>query len=131
MPTRQGADTRSSQIIRHIYEVRAYQRADRYVVVVTRLFIKQSAYYIPGRGGSSLRIVTEAYAGETTRAPGADDKNTSNCSGPSGNTSSTKVMNKSRKLTPGARMSSLVSGMKSSPTVHEKIKLIINNDRFW
>ncbi len=81
--------------------------------------------YIPGRGGSSLRIVTEAYAGETTRAPGAADRNTSICSGPSGNTSSTKDINTSKKLTPAARMSSLVSGMKSSPTVYGKI------DKIW
>ena len=71
---------------------------------------------IPGRGGSSLRIVIEAYAGETTRAPGAADRNTSNCSGPSGNTSSMKVMNTFRRSSPVPRMSSLVSGMKSSPT---------------
>ena len=73
-----------------------------------------------------MRIVTEAYAGETMRAPGAADKNTSNCSGPSGNTSLTKVMNTSRKLTPAARMSSLVSGTKSLPTMHVKI----NNDKY-
>ena len=68
-----------------------------------------------------MRIVTEAYAGEIMRAPGAADRNTSICSGPSGNTSSTKVMNTSKKLTPGSRVSSLVSGMKSSPTVNMKI----------
>ena len=62
-----------------------------------------------------------AYAGGTTRAPGAADRNTSICSGPSGNTSSTKVMNTSKKLTLGLRVSSLVSGMKSSPTVNMKI----------
>ena len=73
---------------------------------------------VPGRGGSSLRIVTEAYAGETTRAPGAADRNTSNSSGPSGNTSSTKLMNAFRKLASAVKMSSVVSGMKSSPTVH-------------
>ena len=71
--------------------------------------------YVPGRGGSSSRIVMDAYAGETMRAPGAADRNTSNCSGPSGNASSMKVMNTSRKLSPALKMSSLVSGMKSSP----------------
>ena len=73
--------------------------------------------YVPGRGGSSLRIVTEAYAGKTMRAPGEADMNTSSCSGLSGNTSSTKSMNTSRKLSPAVRVSSLVSGMKSTPAV--------------
>ena len=72
-----------------------------------------------------MRIVTEAYAGEITRAPGAADRNTSKSSGPSGNTSSTKLINTFRKLTSVAKMSSLVSGMKSSPTVHN-----YDNDKY-
>lgn len=72
-----------------------------------------------------MRIVTEACAGETIRAPGAADKNNSNCSGPSGNTSSTNVINTSRQFSSAPRMISLVSGLKSS-TMNVEIY-----DRFW
>ena len=55
------------------------------------------------------------------RAPGAADRNTLNCSGPSGNTSSMKVMNTFRNVSPAPRKTSIVSGLKSSPTINVKI----------